>query len=301
MYEIGHVTDETYPGLLAHQAFVKRISELVTSPEAVVAGCDWEILRYDESEYRRLFLRGSGMTREEEIFVVLSTDQNPSADVYSLTIGGALGFLESEENVGGQPGAQVVVSPLHNTRIDYWMAFNGQRIAGAMKVGTPVYTSFYAGKINPYCLPHQWPYPLAVVGMTNSVVRFSDTTQTMGYGGYSFTSSLTNIKLYTPGMGWFFTGTPSGSRIYTTPYNIPLVASGVRDAEGVYSLFPIEVCPYYSNSYQGGAWGAFDGIFAITGFNNAVENTITINGTDYVVIQNAFRTGMNSYYAMRLD
>ena len=142
MYEIGFVTDETYPGLLAHQAFVKRISELVTSPEAVAAGCDWEILRYDESEYRRLFLRGSGMTREEEIFVVLHTEENPSGDVYCLSISGALGFLESIESNSRQPGAQSVVSPMHNTRIDYWVTFNGQRIAGAMRVGTPVYTSF---------------------------------------------------------------------------------------------------------------------------------------------------------------
>lgn len=301
MYEVGFVTDETYPGLLAHQAFVKRISELVTSPEAVAAGCDWEVLRYDESEYRRLFLRGSGMTREEEIFVALDTQENTSADVYCLGIYGALGFLESIETAGGQPGSQLVISPAHNTRIDYWVVFNGQRIAGAMKVGTPVYTSFYVGKINPYCLPHQWPYPLAVVGMTDSVVRFSDTTQTMGYGGYTFTGSLKNIKLYTPGMGWLFTGTPSGSRIYTTPFNMNLTSSGVRDAGGVYSLFPVEVCPYYSNSYQGGAWGAFDGVYAVSGFNNAVENTLTIDGTDYVVIQNVFRTGMDSYYAMRLD
>jgi len=44
-----------------------------------------------------------------------------------------------------------------------------------------------------------------------------------------------------------------------------------------------------------------DGISYISGFNNAVENTLTVEGTDYIVIQDAGRNGFIDYYAMRLD
>jgi hypothetical protein len=48
-------------------------------------------------------------------------------------------------------------------------------------------------------------------------------------------------------------------------------------------------------------FGALEGICYITGFDNTVENTLTINGVDYVVMQDVYRTGFPDYYAMRLD
>jgi hypothetical protein len=42
-------------------------------------------------------------------------------------------------------------------------------------------------------------------------------------------------------------------------------------------------------------------VYYVSGFNNAVENTLTISGTPYVVIQDVYRTGFNAYYALRLD
>jgi hypothetical protein len=48
-------------------------------------------------------------------------------------------------------------------------------------------------------------------------------------------------------------------------------------------------------------YGELDGIFMISGFNNAVENTFTLGGKSYVVMQDVSRTGFYDYYAMRLD
>ena len=47
--------------------------------------------------------------------------------------------------------------------------------------------------------------------------------------------------------------------------------------------------------------GELDGVHQITGFDNAVENTLEIDGVTYVVIQDVARTGFNDYFAMRLD
>ena len=70
----------------------------------------------------------------------------------------------------------------------------------------------------------------------------------------------------------------------------------LRDTGGVYPLIPIEL---HDNSAN--LWGSLDGIFYISGFNNAVENTLTIEDVGYVVIQDAGRNGFTDYYAMRLD
>ena len=48
-------------------------------------------------------------------------------------------------------------------------------------------------------------------------------------------------------------------------------------------------------------FGELDGVFHITGFNNAVENTFVIDGLTHVVLQDVWRTGFNDYYAIRMD
>ena len=48
-------------------------------------------------------------------------------------------------------------------------------------------------------------------------------------------------------------------------------------------------------------FGELDGIRCITGFDNVVENTLTVDGDDYVVIQNVGRNGFTDYYALILE
>ncbi|MOA66820.1 hypothetical protein D3C78_1937140 [compost metagenome] len=54
-------------------------------------------------------------------------------------------------------------------------------------------------------------------------------------------------------------------------------------------------------SDDSGVFGELDGIRHITGFNNAVENTLDVDGKTWVVLQDVWRTGFNDYYAMRMD
>jgi hypothetical protein len=179
--------------------------------------------------------------------------------------------------------------PAHNVRIDYWLSLNAQRIAIAMKVGTPVYESMYVGKFNPYARPSQYPYPVVSCGMLSGVpaTRFSDTGHSMPYKG-----NRTNMRLRDTLGVW---STP-----YCYPYSNTTIMAGstssLRDTEGNYHLTPVEMYAYRAN-----LWGALDGIYHITGFNNTVENTITIGGIVYVVIQDVYRTGFPDYYALRMD
>jgi hypothetical protein len=102
--------------------------------------------------------------------------------------------------------------------------------------------------------------------------------------------------LRTPG-GWInFFAYPWGNTFLTslgTPASLQLQA---RDTEGQYPLLPAALHDNSANLY-----GQLDGIFHVSGFNSAVENTLVISGVTYVVMQSVARTGHVDYFAMRLD
>lgn len=67
-------------------------------------------------------------------------------------------------------------------------------------------------------------------------------------------------------------------------------------ASGFYGLSPAVLTDTTPNVY-----GELDGVFHVTGFNNAVENTISIGGVTYLVVQNVNNTQFWDYYALRLQ
>ncbi|WP_339844289.1 hypothetical protein [uncultured Halopseudomonas sp.] len=282
-HEIGFVDNSVQ---LAHYAMLEKIRDFA-------AANGWTVLRYDTSiANRELILKGVGYSGTEEIFVGFRTYQNADADYYNLAAAGFTGYVAGNP-FDNQPGAILSGVPAHNQRIDYWLTVNPQRIALAMKVGTPVYESAYVGKFLPYARPSQYPYPVICAGMLSGVpgTRFSDTGHSIPYKG-----NRANMRLRFNDGVW---QTP-----HCYPWGNAFIAGGatsntslrLRDTGGIYHLMPVEL---HDNSTN--VWGALDGVFHISGFNNAVENTLTIEGVNYVVIQDVSRTGHNDYYAMRLD
>lgn len=278
-HQIGFV-DNT-GGVLAHYKMLETIRDFASAN-------GWAVLRYDTvPDNRELILKGVGYTGEEEIFVGFRTYQDAGADYYNLVAAVFTGYVPSN-TFDTQPGARLSGVPAHNNRIDYWLTLNPQRIALAMKVGTPVYESAYVGKFLPYGRPSQYPYPVVCSGMLNGTpaTRFSDTgsSHSMGYKGNSLSLGMRSND------NWL--------NAYCYPWgNAGLAGSNqLRDTDNVYHSIPVEL---HDNSAN--LWGVLDGIFFIPGFNNAVENTTTIAGVDYVVIQDAHRVGFVDYYLMRLD
>lgn len=277
-YEVSFV-DNT-GAVLAHCKMVDRIKAL-----ALANG--WTTLRDNSStDSRELIIKGIGLSGTEEIFVGIKTYYNIDADVYNLTIGGFTGYLPGS-TFETQPGFMVASVPAHNSRIDYWLLVNAQRIVCAMKVGTPVYESFYIGKFFPYARPTQYPYPMYIGGSltANALTRFSETIHSMPYkGGAVATQKVRSLA------GWVAN--------YVQPYNSSALCGAygqIRDNSAIYHLLPVEL-------YDGeNVYGVLDGVYHISGFNNAVENTLVIGGNTYVVIQDVWRTGHSDYYALRLQ
>ncbi|PKF70447.1 hypothetical protein CW360_14215 [Pseudomonas fluvialis] len=266
-------------GTLAHYKMLQTIRDFASAN-------GWTVLRYDTAPANReLILKGVGYTGDEEIFVGFRTYQDASADYYNLLAGVFTGYVPGN-TFDTQPGARLSGVPAHNNRIDYWLTLNPQRIALAMKVGTPVYESAYVGKCLPYGRPSQYPYPVVCAGMLSgaAATRFSDTSHSIPYKGNRANMALRSND------GWL--------QPYGYPWGNSAIAGGtqLRDTGGYYHPLPVELHDNAANM-----WGALDGIFYISGFNNAVENTFTLDGHDYVVIQDVSRNGFTDYYALRLD
>ncbi len=265
----------------------KQFQIPVTQGAASAAGVAWEVLRYDTvSANRQLILKGKGYTGLEEIFVGWRTYQSEPADYYNLAAAAFTGYVPGN-SFDVQPAAMLSGVPAHNNRIDYWLTLTPQRIALAMKVGTPVYESCYVGKFLPYARPSQYPYPIVVAGMLAGApaTRFSDTSHSIPYKG-----SRANLRMRFNSGAWL---QPSCS-----PW-VENVITGettqVRDTGGNYSLTPVVM------SDSNGIYGELEGIFHISGFNNAVENMLVIAGVTYIVIQDVGRNGFSDYYALRMD
>ena len=276
-YEVGYVDNSVK---LAHYAFLDKIYTLATAN-------GWTALRYDTAGANpELILSGPGTTDYQDVYVGFRCYQDATSDYYNMTVAGFTGYLASE-TFQNQPGATLSGVPLHNLRIDYWLSVNNLRIAFGAKVGTPVYESAYAGLILPYATPGQYPYPLAVGGMLTgeAATRYSDTTHDFPYRG-----SNARFKLRWVDGTWITPETWPWNNVYFTSTN------QMRDMSGKYNLFPVIL----TNSASG-VFGELDGIYYITGFNNVVENTLTIGGVTYVVIQAVSRTGFSDYYALRLS
>ena len=277
-HEIGFVDNSVQ---LAHYAMLERI-------HAVATANGWTALRYvTTGTDHELILKGVGFSGTDEIFVGFRTYHSVSADYYNLLAAGFTGYVAGN-SFDTQPGARLSGVPAHNQRIDYWLTVNAQRIALAMKVGTPVYESAYVGKFLPYARPSQYPYPVVCAGALSgaAATRFSDTNHSMPYKGNR------------SGLGMRFN---SGAwlNVYAHPWSNAALAgstSQMRDTAGAYPLLPVLLHDNAANVY-----GELDGIHFVSGFNNTVESTFVVDGKTYVVIQDVARTGFYDYYAMRLD
>lgn len=265
------------------------------------SGDRWTVLRYktDDPASHELILQGVGLSGTEEIFIGIRTYENVSADYYNLAVAVFTGYVAGN-TWATQPGFKESGVPSHNQRIDYWLAINAQRIAFALKVGTPVYESAYIGKFLPYATPQQYPYPVACIGMLNgaTATRYSDTTHSMGFKGSSTSyADKPNCQIR------FIDGT--WGQVECWPWSNWLIAGSVPNNSSYWQLrdtnnqFP--VLPVVLNKNTPNVFGELDGIGYVSNFNNTVESTVGDGTTNWVCIQDVARTGFVDYFALRMD
>lgn len=281
----GYVDDSNK---LAHLALID-----VIKAQAVIDG--WTLKRDKEGEI---------ILEQDDFYIGFKTYESTVADWYNIKCAVMTGYV-SANSFETQPNVRISAVCGHNQRIDYWININNRRITGALKVGTPVYESFYVGGFLPYALPTQYPYPVACIGtlVGDAESRYSTAVgvnHQFGYGGHNLSSNNPDgreqlaIRL----------NTGVWQKVYTHPWHNRNVGNVLnvtptsqsnynRPRDGKYPLMPIILFD------DNGLYGELDGVYYVSGFDNIVENTI--DGGNYIVIQNVSATHYNSYFALDIS
>lgn len=238
---------------------------------------------------------------------------------------------------GQSPALAQAMVPLWNQPMPYWIAANGRSIRFGVKVST-VYEAGYLGFILPYATPGQFPYPLAVGG--SLVPQVNSRGVEWRYSAVDFRHSLfpmpaansnadgQNSTFYlrdTSGLWRSFnnrpdnTGTPSGVGGMNANLGASSSPTGsvramwphcvndqwttgklpYRECSGGGYIF--QPCVLIQRAPTFEVFGELDGIYIISGFDNAAENTATFGGDEHVVLANAFRTQPHEHWALRLE
>ena len=285
-------------------------------------GCTVEIEVNGEYEF---IAKGTGLESSDEIYIGIKTYSSVTSDYYNWLLSGFLGFdngLEFDNQPGGLAGtpARPRIS-LFNQSIKYWFIADGRRVIVVAKVST-IYEAAYLGLLNPYLPPSIMPYPLVIAGTHTgySGERWSiqNATHSMGimYPNCCNISMTESDILANPRSSCrFWNGEWHGIQntfnninasqtdmkalwpyCQYNHYRFNNVRSNIND--GAYTLVPVIL---HMNSPSPGIYGELDGVYYTTGFNTAVENIMTIGGTDYLVVQNVYRNGIFNYCAVRLS
>lgn len=254
-------------------------------------------------------LQGPGLAGGEQINAHLFAYSDAGGDSYGIGVSMSTAF-DSEQAFGYQPN-QVAFQymPLWNTSMPYWIIGNGQRCIVIAKVST-VYSAMYFGKLLPYGTPSQYPQPYYCAGVNSGQARWSSQSESHR----NFWNPGESARILTPASAWrgvsnFYES--SGKQIQsarnsTWPYAAHFSTDVARtlldqlreNVDGTYTLLPIIVAGEVDPTPE--IYGELDGAFYVSGFNNASENTITIGGATYLVVQDLYRTARFDYAAIKL-
>lgn len=299
--------------------YAKLRDFLTTNAALIAAGQNWSVLSGPASGALtftdELLLQAPGNSGTDEILVGLHPSVSVPSDYYNMGISGYSSF---------NPGIPLVDQPnrlapryihLWDGAMPYWFVANGRRFIIVVRV-TTVYQPAYAGFILPYHLPTTWAYPVFVGGCSRtstwrySVVNDGRHSAFFAPGGDNAVPPAVNncssaIRL--PDGQWLGLANKwqSSTEADVTSNVIGPWASVLRPTaslreglDGQYGLQPSEIAinaPYPANL------GALEGVWYVPGFGTASENTITVDGVTYLIVQNTYRTSNNEYAAIALE
>jgi hypothetical protein len=243
-------------------------------------------------------------------------------DYYNWRLGGFTAFNSGQafnQQAGYLGGVgQLVPSPvftLWNSTIPFWFIANGRRVIVIAKVST-VYVTCYLGFMNAYMAPGAFPYPLVVGGnlaFASSEPVSTDSSWRWSYAGLEMRNfpipynsnlgldSQSTLLLRLASGAWrgFCISNSEQNHGQVWPYAYIDQGSSYDwrpNLDGGYPVLPVVLFDHTPNIY-----GELDGVHATTGFSQGSENTITIAGVKYLVIQNVFRNTKADFFAVRLS
>lgn len=268
-----------------------------------------------ENTSDKVVLQGEG-SGTDEIFVAIQKYSNVGTDAYGWRLNGYTGY-QSGETFYEQSGAiqlteisgvGSIAMPGWDSTTPYWFIVTGRRIIVIAKVST-TYQACYLGFYLPFASPNQYPYPLAIGGSfigsdLQTEPRWSGTggQASQFWTGLNTASGTGTLFNRTAAGGWYSAANSLAGSIAVGmfPYNQADIARMRQGLDDEAVLTPIELQQNSTLPATHNRLGELDGVYHVSGFGLSAEDTITIDGDDYVVIPNVYRSGASDYAAFKL-
>lgn len=271
-------------------------------------------------------LKGRGLAGEDEIYLSLQAWVVPESNYYNMTLRGHVAYnpaLPSMDPAGTNSNYVAILGV--NSPIKYWFVANGR----CFKVVTRIngrYDAMYGGFILPEHLPGDWSYPLFIGGsyLGRNAQASLDTYQHSNFWNANADNrvNLANSQayLFSPVQAWMpIRNLYSGSELITARVTLPW-ARGVRqqnfrnclDGQRWLQRGQLVGIGWERGGYDRGGqaadmpergqfFGSFDGVFYTPSFGATAEQTVTVDGVDYLLVPNVYRTGDGEYAAFALE
>lgn len=279
----------------------------VTENTAVTGNNRWVIDRWDPfSSTLELIVHGLGLAGTDEIYLGFLVWTEDSNQRWQIRMRGYTGFSPSEAFFS-QPGSSgEFYTPLWNQEMPFWLAVNGRRIILVARTNT-TYHAFYTGFILPYATPQEYPYPLMICGEHPLATQVSFTNLDLNhFVDPSQGETIIQGQLRMVGGVWKDFRQNISSTLGIWPYDTSIGSSrdyllNMEPIGSSYPIFPCNIIDPNTSSAEIDAdlLGYLDGAFAIPGFGQAAENTITIGPDTYRVFQNVYRTGRADFWCLK--
>lgn len=317
-YETGTATDHV-------DLFNKIRDFLTTNATLVSASQNWSQVLGPTGTLTntdQITLKGPGNSGSDSIYFGMEVAEDSANDIWNIRFWGHGGFISTQAADNQPLQSSKVYLLTWNQSITYWIVADGRRWYIAIKVST-VYTTGYCGFMLPYATPSEYPYPMVVAGISNSNVRWSDTTSQSRFmacpafqsmycfwpdnvwrdiGNYNNGGTVDYGDSAFSAAGYVF---PTRGQTQNGGYGSPdAVQISTRISpcfDGSYFLRELVLGSSSTNGPFNGFLGELDGVYWIPGVANSSENIITINSVSYLTVQNLFRTTQLDYLAMRLQ
>jgi len=239
-----------------------------------------------------LYLKGEGATGTDEIYAGINAYENTTSGYYNWELFGSWSYRAGRAYGSMPRSAAGQYLYLWNQSIPYWISVTKRRIILVAKIST-IYQMMHIGLLDPIGTATQYPYPLLIAG-SGSVWNQNYTVT--GDNNRSFWSNSTAKcgQLSTPGGYW---QNVKDNTICAVTASIELKSSMYTALDGSYLVEQI----FCTDNNQTTTFGAIDGLYRVSGYNNSSENIITISGANYAVFQDIYRVGVGDYCALRMN
>lgn len=276
------------------------------------------VLSLDEGH---ALFNGQGLGGGDSIFVGMSIKENPTIPFFNWRLRGATAF-DSVEPFQNQPAASPnTFFVVDDGLMEYWIIATGRYFIVVTKIGT-VYTSMMMGFLLPYGVPAEFGYPLVIAGsMAGSAfttnIHFTNTGSQFrmfanpGDNAMHLRDPAGQWKTFTNYTSTSATDNQANDRVvhpyagFVDAQSATFFSKVTEGIDGSYPLTPLIPCEFELDAGEVGrdsnAYGELDGVFHVSGSNNASENTVVIGGDTYLMIQDIYRTQFDNFMALRLD